>query len=47
MRTTVRLRTVAAEWLGFRGGAAEWTMTVIAMMLTLVGLRAVAAVVVG
>ena len=41
----IGLRTVAAEWLGFRGEAAEWTMTVVAVVLTIVGLRAVVAVV--
>ena len=41
----IGLRTVAAEWLGFRGGGAEWSMTVIALVLTVVGLRAVIAVV--
>jgi fumarate reductase subunit C len=41
----IGLRTVAAEWLGFRGDAAEVTMTVIGIALTLVGLRAVVAVV--
>lgn len=41
----IGLRTVASEWLGFRGEAAEGTMTVIAVALTIVGLRAVAAVV--
>lgn len=41
----IGVRTIAAEWLGFRGEAAEWTMTVIALVLTLTGLRAVAAVV--
>jgi succinate dehydrogenase subunit C len=41
----IGLRTVAAEWLGFRGAAAEVTMTVIGFILTVVGLRAVVAVV--
>ena len=43
----IGLRTVLAEWLGLRGGGAEWTMTVIGLALTLVGLRAVVAVVGG
>ena len=43
----IGLRTVAAEWLGFRGEAAEVAMTVIGLALTLLGLRAVAAVVGG
>lgn len=41
----IGLRTIAAEWLGFRGQAAELTMTVIGLALTLTGLRAVVAVV--
>lgn len=40
----IGLRTVAAEWLRFRGEAADFTMTLIALALTLTGLRAVAAV---
>ena len=40
----IGLRTVAAEWLGFRGETAELTMTVIGFALTLMGLRAVIAV---
>jgi fumarate reductase subunit C len=41
----IGLRTVAAEWLGFRGGAAEAAMTVVGLALAMLGLRAVAAVV--
>jgi fumarate reductase subunit C len=41
----IGLRTIAAEWLGFRGGLAEWAMTVAGVVLTITGLRAVAAVV--
>ena len=41
----IGLRTVAAEWLGIRGDAAELGMSVIGLLLTLTGLRAVAAVV--
>lgn len=41
----IGLRAIAAEWLGFRGAAAEWTMTVVGGMLTIIGLRAVVAVV--
>ena len=41
----IGLRTVAAEWLGFRGDAAEWAMTVVGLVLTITGLRAVVAVV--
>jgi fumarate reductase subunit C len=40
----IGLRTVAAEWLGFRGVAAEVAMTVVGVLLTIIGLRAVAAV---
>ena len=40
----IGLRTVAAEWLNFRGEAAEVAMTVIGLVLTLMGLRAVVAV---
>ena len=40
----IGLRTVAAEWLGFRGEAAEFAMTIVALALTLMGLRAVVAV---
>jgi len=40
----IGLRAVAAEWLGFRGGAAEFTMTLVALVLTIMGLRAVVAV---
>ena len=40
----IGLRTVAAEWLGFRGEAAEFAMTVVGLILTLMGLRAVVAV---
>ena len=41
----IGVRTVAAEWLGFRGDAAEVAMTVIGLALTILGLRAVVAVV--
>jgi len=41
----IGLRTVAAEWLGIRGDAAEVGMSVVGLLLTLTGLRAVAAVV--
>ena len=41
----IGLRTVAAEWLGWRGTAAAWTMIVIAIVLAATGLRAVFAVV--
>ena len=42
----IGLRAVLGEWLGFRGPTAEWAMTVIALVLTITGLRAVAAVLV-
>ena len=41
----IGLRTVAAEWLGIRGDVAEVVMSVVGLLLTLTGLRAVAAVV--
>ena len=41
----IGLRTVAAEWLGFRGEAAEVAMTVVGVALTILGLRGVVAVV--
>ena len=41
----IGIRTIAAEWLGFRGEAAELAMTVIGLALTILGLRAVVAVV--
>jgi fumarate reductase subunit C len=39
------LRTIAAEWLGWRGDVAELAMTLVGLALTVLGLRAVAAVV--
>lgn len=42
---SIGLRNVAAEWLGLRGDASEVAMTVVAVALTLLGLRAVVAVV--
>lgn len=41
----IGLRAVAAEWLRFRGEAAEVTMTLVALALTVLGLRGVWAVV--
>lgn len=41
----IGLRTIAAEWLGFRGDAAEVAMTIIGVALTIMGLRGVVAVV--
>jgi fumarate reductase subunit C len=39
------LRTIAAEWLRFRGEVAEVATTLVGVALTIAGLRAVAAVV--
>ena len=41
----IGLRTVAAEWLRWRGESAELATTVVGFALTIAGLRAVAAVV--
>lgn len=41
----IGLRNVAAEWLGWRGDSAEVAVTVVAVALTMLGLRAVFAVV--
>ncbi len=41
----IGLRTIAAEWLGWRGDAAEVAVTAVGFALTVLGLRAVAAVV--
>jgi fumarate reductase subunit C len=43
----IGLRAVASEWLGLRGDVAEVATTAIAVLLTIVGLRAVVAVVGG
>jgi len=40
----IGLRAVAAEWLGFRGEAAEFAMTLVGLALAIMGLRAVVAV---
>ncbi len=45
IHAAIGLRTVAAEWLRFRGAAAAWTMIAIALVLAFMGLRAVFAVV--
>jgi fumarate reductase subunit C len=45
MHGAIGLRTIAAEWLGFRGDAAEVAMTIIGVALTIMGLRGVVAVV--
>lgn len=41
----IGLRTIAGEWLGWRGQSAELATTVVGFLLTIAGLRAVAAVV--
>jgi fumarate reductase subunit C len=41
----IGLRTIAAEWLGFRGARAQWATGLIAAAVAIMGLRAVAAVV--
>jgi hypothetical protein len=46
MHGAIGLRTVAQEWLAFRGEYAEVAMTVVAVALAILGLRGVAAVVV-
>ena len=40
----IGLRNVAAEWLDFRGEAAELAMTVVGFALAVMGMRAVVAV---
>jgi fumarate reductase subunit C len=44
---SIGLRTIAAEWLGFRGRAAEAAAFAIALALAVTGMRAVLAVVSG
>ncbi len=41
----IGLRNIAAEWLGWRGDSVEVVVTVFAVALTMLGLRAVVAVV--
>jgi fumarate reductase subunit C len=41
----IGLRTIAAEWLSWRGGGAELATSLVGFGLTVAGLRAVAAVV--
>jgi len=41
----IGLRTVAAEWLRWRGESAELATTIVGFALTIAGLRAVAAVI--
>ena len=42
----IGLRTIAAEWLGWRGKSANASVALAALLLALLGLRAVAAVVI-
>lgn len=41
----IGLRAIAAEWLAFRGRAADGVMSLVALALAVIGLRAVVAVV--
>ena len=41
----IGLRTIAAEWLAFKGRAADGAMTLFALALAVLGMRAVVAVV--
>lgn len=45
IHAAIGLRTIAAEWLQWRGQSAEIAITVAGFLLTIAGLRAVAAVV--
>ena len=45
VHAAIGLRAIAAEWLRWRGDTAEVAVTVVGVGLTLLGLRAVAAVV--
>ncbi|QJR16621.1 succinate dehydrogenase [Usitatibacter palustris] len=40
----IGLRTILAEWVGWRGDSAQVAITVFGVMLTVLGLRAIAAV---
>ena len=44
IHAAIGLRTILAEWLGWRGDAAQFAITVFAFILTTLGLRAVWAV---
>lgn len=44
IHAAVGLRTILAEWLGWRGDAAEVAVTAFAFLITIAGLRAVWAV---
>ena len=45
IHAAIGLRAIAAEWLSFKGKAADVAMLVIGLALTVLGLRAVVAVV--
>ena len=45
IHAAIGLRTIAAEWLRWKGQPAELAVTVVGLALTVLGLRAVAAVV--
>ena len=45
IHAAIGLRTIAAEWLAFKGRGADALMTLIALALAALGLRAVVAVV--
>ena len=44
VHASIGLRTIAAEWLGFRGSVADWTFVGVGLLLLGLGLRAVGAV---
>lgn len=44
IHASIGLRTILAEWLGWRGAGAEVAITVFAFILTVLGMRAVWAV---
>ncbi len=44
IHAAIGLRTIAAEWLGFRGPVADWSMVAVGVLLIGLGLRAVSAV---
>ena len=45
LHAAIGLRTIASEWLGWRGASANAAVALLSIALILVGLRAVAAVV--
>ena len=44
VHAAIGLRTIAGEWLGFRGHKADWTIIAVGLLLIGLGLRAVGAV---